>query len=209
MVMLDYEVLLLPEWFALQKNPPISLSNIPSLRLFGSFLNEHSLQMAWHLTSLDNREVLGLLDRENHFHSVPSRTIQLIFFPISRTFNINVSIKQSLINLLENHPREDKNLPDFNNLICEASSEVEKSQQEFINLYFNENISNEESPEFEFRVNKFLFGALTAHYLEIIRIFPQIEIRNHKYSGIPMNFSMDDFLNKILLTELKSIHLQA
>ena len=207
--MLDYEVLLLPEWYALQKTHTSLPNKISSLRLFGSFLNEDSLQLAWHLSSLDNREVLGIFDSQNNLYSAPSTIIQLVFFPISRTFSKNRIIKQTLVNLLENYPRDENRIPDFSEIIYEASSEVEKSQREFIELYFNENISDEESPEFEFRVNKFLFGALTAHYLENIPILPQIEVKNRRYSGIPLNLSMEDFLDKILLMELNSINLQA
>ena len=202
MVMIEYEVLLLPEWYSLQKKGKILHANKPILRLFGSFLSENSLELAWSLTSADNLEVIDILGVHNRLISPPNPTIQLIFIPISRTFSKNLHIKKALIEILENHPRKNGQVPDFSNIIRQASGEIDKSQQEFIHLYFRENISEDQNPKFEFRVNKFFFGPITARFLQKIKDFPYIEIKNRKYHGIPMNLTLNDFLQKILLVEL-------
>ncbi|MHA1766458.1 MAG: hypothetical protein ACTSVK_09395, partial [Promethearchaeota archaeon] len=53
--------------------------------------------------------------------------------------------------------------------------------------------------------NRFLFGELAAKYLEYIKFFPLILVKDRIYEGIPLNFSMNSFINDIIFKELNSI----
>ncbi len=127
--MLEFEVLLLPEWYARQKKRGHSAVEVPFMRLFGSFLNADSLDLAWHLTSPDILEVFDMLSPQYLAGCNANPLIQLIFFPISRSFSQNIQVKNAFVDILENFPRKSGILPDFCDIIAHASREIEKSQQ--------------------------------------------------------------------------------
>ena len=62
------------------------------------------------------------------------------------------------------------------------------------------------SPKQEkYKIDEFLFGDLAAKYLDNIKQFPYIRFKNRMYEGIPLNYSLNSFINNIIFKELDSI----
>ena len=54
----------------------------------------------------------------------------------------------------------------------------------------------------KYMVDKFLFGDLAAKYLDCIKQFPFILVKDRMYEGIPLNFSLNSFLKNVIFKEL-------
>ena len=57
----------------------------------------------------------------------------------------------------------------------------------------------------KYKIDEFLFGDLAAKYLDCIKQFPFILVKDRTYEGIPLNFSLNSFLNNVIFKELDSI----
>ena len=194
----NYEFILLDEWYIKHRlNKNFELGSI-AMQVFCSFLDRKSLEFAFKLIQSD------FLDKFLFkYDEIEKPSILFIFFPVSPSNFINSAFKSKI----EQICRSELNLQKFHieEILENAQNIIEKRY----NIYRSYRIQ-----DFEYNVlpklenhqkNRFLFGELAAKYLEYIKFFPLILVKDRMYEGIPLNFSMNSFINDIIFKELNSI----
>ena len=168
------------------------------MQVFCSFLDRNSLEFVFELIQSD------ILEKNLFkYDDIEEPLIIFIFFPVSRSMYIN--------SLFESNLREFSQLkPNFRNIqISKLLEKAHNVMQKRYRQYKTFKIQDNDyfcSPEQEkYKIDEFLFGDLAAKYLDNIKQFPYIQFKNRMYEGIPLNYSLNSFINNIIFKELDSI----
>jgi hypothetical protein len=191
--MAELVLLLVPEWHRYRKEWQQLL---PKCVIFGSFTDRDSLQIAAKLARyypLNQRVIPDQTRCSFEIHP-----IFLVFFPISRKLLINLQCKQQLESILLNLPPEEivsKKITELQERTIEILR-IEEQRGQIQQLWNNqEQITPEE------RACR-RFGPITARYLMEMMYFPKIYLRDQIYNGVPLNYDVETFCDRLILPEL-------
>jgi hypothetical protein len=198
--MASMNLLLLPEWH--RNVIQWKQAEFRSL-IFCSFVDRDSVELALWLSRyyLYHREILPRAKTQDDDH------IFLVFFPISRKLQINIDIQNRFEDLLQTQYSEDRLENKVGNFIEYGQKFIEKSYREFeLQQRWQDQAMELFSPiSMQDKRNRYIFGPIGAKYLKEIVYFPKIFVGDQIYNGIPLNFTVTSFLEKILLPELCSV----
>jgi hypothetical protein len=185
--------MLLDEWYVEQKR--IDDSETIIMRVFCSFLDRNSLEFVFKLIQSD-----FLAENLSKYEISEEPLIIFVFFPVSPSIYVN-SLFESY---LGEFGRLKSNL--HNNQISEILEKAHDVMQKRYRQYKTYRIQDNDyfylPKQEKYKVDKFLFGDLAAKYLDCIKQFPFILVKDRMYEGIPLNFSLNSFLNNIIFKEL-------
>ncbi len=199
----NFEIMLLPEWHSKYKRQYEKSKKFVAVRMFGSFLDEKSLLTAWKLSTQENIDKINNLIFSKLFQiSENFIPLQIILFPISRIYQINKRLVNEFRDILNNKLFYQNKRQIIDKFIHKVDHEIDffKNSDKY-SYYFND-IYKTKSKNIEYLLNKFQYGPLTAKYLSFIKILPYFQIANYEYSGIPLNLSINTFIEKIILPEV-------
>ena len=171
------------------------------MQVFCSFLDRNSLEFVFKLIQSD-----FLAENVVKYDDIEEPLIIFIFFPVSRSIYIN--------SLFESNLGEFSQLkPNFRNiqiskLLEKAHNVMEKRYRQYKTFKIQDNEYFCSSKQEKYKIDEFLFGDLAAKYLDSIKQFPYIQFKNRMYEGIPLNYSLNSFISKIIFKELDSISLK-
>ena len=168
------------------------------MQVFCSFLDRNSLEFVFKLIQSD-------FHAKNVFKydGIEEPLIIFIFFPVSRSVYIN--------SLLESNLGEFSQLkPNFRNtqiskLLEKAHNVMQKRYCQYKTFRIQDDYYLCSPEQEKYKIDEFLFGDLAAKYLENIKQFPYIRFKNRIFEGIPLNYSLNSFINNIIFKELDSI----
>ena len=189
--------MLLDEWYVEHEKKYESKRNIV-MQVFCSFLDRNSLEFVFKLIQSD-----FLTENLEKYEIIEEPLIIFIFFPISPSNYIN-SLFESYFgkfSMLKSSLHNDQI-----NEILERAHEVMQKRYRHYKAHQIQDSDYFYLPKQEkHEIDKFLFGELAAKYLEYIKQFPFIFVKDRLYEGIPLNFSLNSFLNNVIFKELDSI----
>ena len=195
-----WKLLSLAQWHQVEKKSMRKIPDPKKITIFGSFLDKDSLEIAYKLVNSNTFSSNSL-----------SPVIDLVFFPITRFQDYYYPLFEKLEVFLLNHQIIDI-YPTIFEIITQANW-IQKRAKQILNLQYN---IDEKCDIFQFKSqnliennffahNKEQYGLLAALYLKSIKQFPTIFIAGRIYNGIPLNFSLDQFLNSIIYDEISII----
>jgi hypothetical protein len=124
----------------------------------------------------------------------------VVLFPISTQIGHNLFFKNQLQNLLNNSTFANSTSFDeqFAPLMTHAMKSIEQSESAW------QSWLETRSPRFNtlYNHNSFLYGKLAAQYLRQIVKFPLFSMGEQVYNGIPLNFSVETFVDHYILPQL-------
>jgi len=162
------------------------------MKVFCSFLDRNSLEFVFNLIQSD-----FLVENLSNYENIEEPIIIFVFFPVSKSFLINSQFESYLEEF-------SKHKPNFiiRNLLEKAHNVMQKRYRQY-KIYRIQDSDYSCPPRQEkYKIDEFLFGNLAAKYLDSIKQFPFILVKDRIYEGIPLNFSLNSFINHIILKEL-------
>ena len=190
--------MLLDEWYEeYELNRAIEYESI-IMQVFCSFLDRNSLEFVFKLIQSD-----FLIENLSTYETIEDPLIIFIFFPVSPHFYINSQFES----YLEEFSKLKSN---FHNVqISELLEKAQNIMQKRYRQYKTYQIQDCEyfcHPKQEkYKIDEYLFGDLAAKFLDCIKQFPFILVKDLIYEGIPLNFSLNSFISDIIFKELGSI----
>jgi hypothetical protein len=167
----------------------------PPIIIFGSFFDMNSLEFAWWICQ---DQQLEQFFTQNQNHSLNYSNIVIVFFPVNKNLRVNLELKHQIDHLLGLNMEYKQILPLLIKLQEEALLYL-KINQERMNL---EQDSKQIILNTTHQQNTFLYGHLTASYLNSMVAFPYICLNSHLnpqiYNGIPLNLNISQFLSNII-----------
>ena len=165
------------------------------MKVFCSFLDRNSLEFVFNLIQSD-----FLVENLSNYENIEEPIIIFVFFPVSKSFLINSQFESYLEEF--NIPKSNLQKVQISNLLEKAHNVMQKRYRQY-KIYRIQDSDYSCPPRQEkYKIDEFLFGDLAAKYLDIIKQFPFILVKDRIYEGIPLNFSLNSFINHIILKEL-------
>ncbi len=204
----DCEIYLLPEWLKSRDQ------SRAAIRLFGSFLDEVSLKLSVLLTdAVYVEEMAESIQNNSRDRSYPPSqySVALIFLPATVNPKANYVLKTKLESLISGRHTAygterlistilaiaERALTERRVKVKELMSRKPRQNHEYENAIRPWNGIQRE--------NTLLFGDLTAKYLDVLPILPQINIMDEVYHGIPLNYTPKTFVQRIILDRFSNI----
>lgn len=190
--------MLLEEWYEEHELKRANEYESIVMLVFCSFLDRNSLEFVFKLIESDILE-----ENLSRYEEIEEPLIIFIFFPVSRSNYIN-SLFKSYLGVFSQLKPNFRNVQ-IGKLLDKAYNIMQKRYRQY-KTFKIQDIDYFGSPKQEkYKIDEFLFGDLAAKYLDNIKQFPYIKFKNRMYEGIPLNYSLNSFINNIISKELNSI----
>lgn len=190
--------MLLDEWYVEYELKKIDESGPIIMQVFCSFLDRNSLEFVFKLIQSD-----FLAENLSKYEILEEPLIIFVFFPVSTSFYVN-SLFESYFDefcIL----KSDLHKEQINEILEKAHDVIQKRYMQYKTYRIQDNEYSNLPKQEKYKIDKFLFGDLAAKYLDCIKQFPFILVKDRMYEGLPLNFSLNSFLNNIIFKELELI----
>ena len=187
--------MLLDEWDMEHEKRKVIESESIIMQVFCSFLDRCSLEFVFKLIQSD-----FLVESLLKYDSIEEPLIVFIFLPVSPSNYINsqfesylgeFSIQKSCFNKVQ-----------ISELLEKAQNITQKRYRQYKTYRIQDSDYFNHPKQEKYKVDEFLFGDLAAKYLDNIKQFPYILLKDRMYEGIPLNFSLNSFINNVICKEL-------
>lgn len=168
------------------------------MKVFCSFLNRNSLEFVFNLIQSD-----FIVENLSNYENIEEPIIFFVFFPVSKSFYINSQFESYLEEF--NIPKSNLQKVQISNLIEKAYNVMQKRYRQYKIFRIQDSDYSCPPRQEKYKIDEFLFGDLAAKYLDSIKQFPFILVKDRIYEGIPLNFSLNSFINNVIFKELDSI----
>lgn len=182
----NWSLFTLAQWHWDQKKRKHLSLKPTKITIFGSFLDKDSIEF-----------IYKFLNYQSYAFERAIPSIDIIFFPISKIKGKNDTLFDMLENLLLNYDGIEPN-----QRILDIVSQATWLQRRSMQFLFSRFEISKIDALTLFNRNKFLYGSLPALYLKEITQFPTIYIEGRVYNGIPLNFTIDQFIQSIIVPEI-------
>ena len=168
------------------------------MQVFCSFLDRNSLEFVFKLIQSD-----FLVESLLKYDSIEEPLIIFIFFPVSPSDYINSQFESCLGGFCTQ--KSDFNNSQISELLEKAQIIMQKRYRQYKTYRIQDSDYSNHPKQEKYKVDEFLFGDLAAKYLDNIKQFPYILLKNRMYEGIPLNFSLNSFINNVICKELDGL----
>lgn len=178
----------------------------PQISIFGSFLDRDSYQLA--------RAFIQALEASDAFYGV---LLNVIFFPVSHHFYANMALMRQATEWLMDFKfsREFENEEGLDRLLEAGIVFHSKAKMELQACFdpcrpFGQNaisskIEDNRDAFLRHEMHKALYGSLAASYLKHFSTFPTVILGEQRYNGVPLQFTPQLFVEKILINDLNEM----
>ncbi len=190
--------MLLDEWYVEHELKRTNESESIIMQVFCSFLDRNSLEFVFKLIQSD-----FLAENLSKYEKIEEPLIAFVFLPVSPADYVNSLFESYLgeFNMLNSNLHKEQ----INKILERAHNVMQKRYKQYKTYRIQDNDYFIPPKQEKYKINKFLFGDLAAKYLDCIKQFPFILVKDRFYEGIPLNFSLTSFLNNVIFKELGSI----
>jgi len=192
---LKYKIMLLDDWYLEHELKRNNESESIVMKIFCSFLDRNSLELVFKLIQSDI-----LAENMLKYEKIEEPLIIFVFLPVSQSDYVNSLFESYLgeFSMLNSKLHKDQ----INKILEKAHDVMQKRYRQYKTYRIQDNDYFYLPHQEKYKVDKFLFGDLAAKYLDCIKQFPFILVKDRMYEGIPLNFSLNSFLNNIIFKEL-------
>ena len=187
--------MLLDDWYLEHELKRNNESESIVMKIFCSFLDRNSLELVFKFIQSDI-----LAENMLKYEKIEEHLIIFVFLPVSQSDYVNSLFESYLgeFSMLNSKLHKDQ----INKILEKAHEVMQKRYRQYKTYRIQDNDYFYLPHQEKYKVDKFLFGDLAAKYLDCIKQFPFILVKDRMYEGIPLNFSLNSFLNNIIFKEL-------
>ena len=187
--------MLLDEWYMEHELKRVNESKSIIMQVFCSFLDRNSLEFVFKLIQSD-----FLAENMSKYEKIEEPLIVFVFLPVSPLNYVNSLFESYLgeFSMLKSNFHKDQ----INEILEKAHDVMQKRYRQYKTYRIQDNDYSYLPKQEKHKVDEFLFGDLAAKYLDCIKQFPLILVKDRMYEGIPLNFSLNSFLNNVIFKEL-------
>ena len=191
--------ILYPEWIEQQKSPSFSIirEETPLIHVFGSFFDSISFSFLLEF-------IPSLTKAITNWDKALDPQLLIIFLPISQNSTVNTHFKTLLdhfVDFLVPPPSLTVSMKQW--LQDQIFHITSKAHSRFQQLYPPSSlIQFPNSPFLPRKINEYCFGSITADFLTSFPILPVVFIGSRLYNGIPLNYSLTEFVKKLLAEDV-------
>ena len=187
--------MLLDEWYVEHELKKANESESIIMQVFCSFLDRNSLEFVFKLIQSD-----FLAENLSKYEKIEEPLIIFVFLPVSPSDYVNSLFESYLgeFTMLKSNLHKDQ----ITEILEKAHDVMQKRYRQYKTYRIQDNDYFFLPKQEKYMVDKFLFGDLAAKYLDCIKQFPFILVKDRMYEGIPLNFSLNSFLKNVIFKEL-------